>query len=83
MLTSNKEISTTLLQETLRILQALWCPYSFGDISPFLSDNNDLPTVSCQKLTQILIDQPKCRKLKIELAVTVDSTAPFNILKQK
>ena len=49
---------------------------SFGDVVTFLSCQ-DLPSVSSGKLREILRNPPQCRKLKIELAITVDSMAPF------
>ena len=49
---------------------------SFGDVVTFLSCQN-LPSVSSGKLREILQNPPQCRKLKIELAITVDSMAPF------
>ena len=49
---------------------------TFGDVSSFC-ECSDLPTASSGKLIEILNDPPKCRKLKIELANTVDSMAPF------
>ena len=49
---------------------------TFGDVSSFC-ESSDLPTASSGKLIEILNDPPKCRKLKIELAITVDSMAPF------
>ena len=49
---------------------------SFGDVSSFLN-RDDLPTTSSTKLVEILNDPPKCRKLKLELAITVDSMEPF------
>ena len=49
---------------------------TFGDVSTFCK-SSDLPTASSGKLTDILNDPARCRKLKIELAITVDSMAPF------
>ena len=49
---------------------------AFGDVSQFL-DNSDLPSVTTSKLLRILKDQPTCRKLKLEIAITVDSMKPF------
>ena len=37
----------------------------------------DLPGVSKGKLLSILNDHGKCRKLKVELAITVDALKPF------
>ena len=49
---------------------------AFGDVCSFVNDC-DLPAVSRGKLFGILNDPAKCRKLKIELAITVDSMTPF------
>ena len=49
---------------------------AFGDVSQFL-DNSDLPSVTTSKLLRILKDQPTCRKLKLEIAITVDSMKLF------
>lgn len=51
---------------------------TFGDVTTFLNDRSiDLPAVSRGKLTDILNDAAKLRKLKIELAITVDVMRPF------
>lgn len=49
---------------------------TFGDVSSFLR-NDSLPSVSAGKLRGILDDPAKCRKLKIEIAITVDAMTPF------
>ena len=49
---------------------------TFGDVPLFLS-YCDLPTATTNKLLRILEDQPTCRKLKLEVAVTVDAMKPF------
>ena len=49
---------------------------TFGDVSSFLN-STDLPSASSGKMIKILNDAAKCRKLKIELAITVDSMATF------
>lgn len=49
---------------------------AFGDVSQFL-DNPDLPVATTSKLLRIVNDQPACRKLKLEMAITVDSMKPF------
>ena len=43
---------------------------TFGDVTTFLNDRSlDLPAVSRGKLTDILNDPARCRKLKVELAI--------------
>ena len=49
---------------------------AFGDVSSFLRSDS-LPSISAEKLRGILDDPAKCRKLKIELAITVDAMTPF------
>ena len=49
---------------------------AFGDVEPFLA-NTDLPSVTTGKLLEILSDPAKARKLRIEIAVTVDAMEPF------
>lgn len=49
---------------------------AFGDLSTFLN-NDSLPPTSSRKLLDILNDLPKSRKLKTELAITVDSMESF------
>ena len=49
---------------------------AFGDISTFLTRNN-LPPATSAQLLAILHDPVKCRKLKIELAITVNAMQPF------
>ena len=49
---------------------------AFGDVSSFLRSDS-LPSISAGKLRGILDDPAKCRKLKIELAITVDAMTPF------
>ena len=49
---------------------------AYGDVSQFL-DNSDLPSATTSKLLRIVQDQPTCRKLKLEMAITVDSMKPF------
>ena len=45
----------------------------FGDVASFLKDDDmDLPPVTRRKLLAVLNDAPQCRKLKIELAMTID-----------
>ena len=48
----------------------------FGDISTFLT-NEELPAITTKKLLAIIDDLPSLRKLKIELAVTIDAMEPF------
>jgi len=51
---------------------------TFGDVTTFLNDHSiDLPAVSRGKLIDILNDAAKLRKLKMELAITVDAMKPF------
>ena len=51
---------------------------TFGDVTTFLNDHSiDLPPVSRGKLIHILNDAAKLRKLKMELAITVDAMKPF------
>ena len=47
----------------------------FGDIHSFL-DDKDLPPTRL-KLLEIMNDPPSLRKLKIELAITIDAGEPF------
>ena len=49
---------------------------SFGDVDTFVR-NEELPTATTRKLTDILDAQSKCRKLKMELAVTIDAMELF------
>ena len=49
---------------------------AFGDVSSFLR-NDLLPSISSGKLRGILDDPAKCRKLKIEIPITVDAMTPF------
>ena len=49
---------------------------AFGDVSSFLSGSS-LPSASSGKLNAILNDPAKYRKLKIEIAITVDAMSPF------
>lgn len=49
---------------------------SFGDIPGFLHDC-DLPSVTVNKLLEILNDQGRTRKLKLEMAITVDALESF------
>lgn len=48
----------------------------FGDIPTFLSSDG-LPHVTSSKLLEILNDSIKSRKLKMELAITIESMEPF------
>ena len=48
---------------------------SFGDVHSFLQDSNLPP--SRLKLLQVLDDLPQCRKLQMELAITIDAGEPF------
>lgn len=48
----------------------------FGDVCFSLSSSN-LPVASSRKLNEILQSAPRCQKLKIELAVTVNAMEPF------
>ena len=49
---------------------------AFGDIEKFLK-NDDLPLATSTKLLHVLDDSVKSRKLKIEIATTVDAMEPF------
>ena len=49
---------------------------TFGDVSNMLEED-DISPANASKLRAILEDAPKTRKLKMELAVTVDSMEPF------
>ena len=49
---------------------------AFGDVPVFLR-NGELPPVTTGKMLKIIDDQPACRKLKMELAITVDAMEPF------
>ena len=49
---------------------------AFGDVEKFLK-NDDLPLAISTKLLQVLGDPAKTRKLKIEIATTVDAMEPF------
>lgn len=45
---------------------------AFGDVVSFLR-NEELPKVTVSKMTNILNYPATCRKLKVELAVTMDA----------
>ena len=49
---------------------------TFGDVSNMLEED-DISPANASKLRAILEDAPKTRKLKMELAVTVDCMEPF------
>ena len=49
---------------------------AFGNILPFLN-SDDLPLATFNKFLVILNDLPSQMKLKIEIAVIVDSMEPF------
>ena len=49
---------------------------AFGDVEKFLK-NDDLPLATSTRLLQVLDDPAKTRKLKIEIATTVDAMEPF------
>ena len=49
---------------------------AFGDVETFLS-NDGLPPATSGKLLEILNDPAKVRKLKVEIAITVDAMQPF------
>lgn len=49
---------------------------AFGDVCTFLG-NRELPTTTTTKMTDILNSPANSRKLKIELAATVDAMHPF------
>ena len=51
---------------------------TFWDVTTFLNNRSlDLPAVSRGKLADILNNPARCRKLKVELAITVDAMKPF------
>ena len=50
--------------------------YSFGDLVPFLS-NDDLSGANVKEIQEIISDQPTSRKLKMEMAITIDGMEPF------
>ena len=49
---------------------------TFGDVPVFLR-SGDLPPATTGKLLKILDDESACRKLKMEISVTVDAMEPF------
>ena len=49
---------------------------TFSDVKKFL-ESDDLPPATFTKLLQVLDDPAKTRKLKIEIATTVDAMEPF------
>ena len=49
---------------------------TFGDVLVFLR-GCDLPPATTGKLLKIVDDEPACRKLKMELSITVDAMHPF------
>ena len=49
---------------------------AFGDVTTFLQ-NDDLPSTTVTKISEILNNPGMCQKFKIELAVTVDAMAAF------
>ena len=49
---------------------------TFGDIAGFVREC-DLPSATASKLLEVLNDQGKLRKLKMELAITIDAMHPF------
>ena len=49
---------------------------TFSDVKKFL-ERDDLPPATSTKLLQVLDDTAKTRKLKIEIATTVNAIEPF------
>lgn len=49
----------------------------FGDVSEFLTGTTELPVATTKKMVDVLNDPSQCRKLKMELAMTVDAMEPF------
>ena len=49
---------------------------TFSDVKKFL-ERDDFPPATFTKLLQVLDDPAKTRKLKIEIATTVDAMGPF------
>ena len=50
---------------------------TFGDVSIFVLEDDDIFPANASKLRTILTDASKTRKLKMELAATVDCMEPF------
>ena len=66
--------SSTRWWSLFEVVNHLFC--SFGDLAPFLA-NEELSGSNLKKLREIMDDQPTNRKLKIEMAVTIDGMEPF------
>ena len=49
----------------------------FGDVTSFVRDYTDLPAITKKKMVDILNDVPQCRKLKMELTMTIDAMEPL------
>ena len=50
----------------------------FEDVNTFLHDGSlKLPVTTTRKMLEILDEEPRCIRLKIELAVTIDGMEPF------
>ena len=66
--------SSTRWWSLFEVVNHLFC--SFGDLAPFL-ENEELSGANLKRLREIMDDQPTQRKLKIEMAVTIDGMEPF------
>ena len=49
----------------------------FGDVSDFLGVNRELPAATTKKMVDVLSNPSQCRKLKMDLVMTVDCMEPF------
>ena len=49
----------------------------FGDVSEFFRVNTELPAATTKKMVDVLNDPSQLRKLKKELAMTVDGMEPL------
>ena len=49
----------------------------FGAVSDFFRVNTELPAVTTKKMVDVLNDPFQCRKLKMELLMTVDGMETF------
>ena len=66
--------SSTRWWSRFEVIYHLFC--AFGDLSPFL-DNEEVAGANSSKLREIVNDPAKNRKLKMEMAATVDAMEPF------
>ena len=74
----NGSLSTFILLNS--VVESIWVIHSmlktFSDVKKFL-ERADFPPATSTKLLQVLDDPAKTRKLKIEIATTVDAMEPF------